>query len=175
MEAGQCGTAKAVPFQGQLFSAACLALRVFAARSKTAFLAVPRRVGCPILRAVGEGWDVTAIHPRSFPAASAYPTLRRKREGWGTRSLGAGQERIRLYLSLSPQVLITLGEPQAQGDTAEDVPCLLHSVFSRALRRNGVLTPAQLICGWRVGRSRSCAGIRSFGRSGRWCGLRRRR
>ena len=29
---------------------------------------------------------------RGLPATSAYPTLRRKREGWGTRSFVAGQE-----------------------------------------------------------------------------------
>ena len=59
---------------------------LFMAQSKTVFLAVPRTVG--------EGRDGTALHPRSFPATSAYPTLRRMREGWATRSLGAGQERF---------------------------------------------------------------------------------
>jgi hypothetical protein len=79
----------------------------FAAQEKTIFLALAQRIGCPILRAIGEGWDATALHPRPFPATSAYPTLRRKREGWGTRSFAPGQE--------------TLGEPQADGDKAEAV------------------------------------------------------
>jgi peptidyl-prolyl cis-trans isomerase SurA len=42
-------------------------------------------IGRPILRVFCEGWDTTALTPRPFPAHSAYPTLRKKREGWGTR------------------------------------------------------------------------------------------
>jgi hypothetical protein len=62
------------------------------AQSKTVFLALSQRIGCPILRALCEGWDATALHPRPFSETSAYPTLRRKREGWGTRSPVTGQE-----------------------------------------------------------------------------------
>ena len=44
-------------------------------------------IGCPILRALCEGWDTTALHPEALhPHISAYPTLRKVREGWGTRS-----------------------------------------------------------------------------------------
>jgi serine/threonine protein kinase len=42
--------------------------------------------GCPILRAFCERWDTTALPPRPFPRTFCYPTLRKKREGWGTRS-----------------------------------------------------------------------------------------
>ena len=59
---------------------------VFTAQSKTVFLALPQRIGCPILRVVCEGWDSTALNPRPFPETSAYPTLRRKREGWASHS-----------------------------------------------------------------------------------------
>jgi hypothetical protein len=41
---------------------------------------------CPILRALCER-DTTDLHPRPFPAHYAYPTLRKEREGWGTRTL----------------------------------------------------------------------------------------
>jgi hypothetical protein len=50
-------------------------------------------VGYPILRALGEGWDTTALHPKLFPASSAYPTLRQQREGWGTRALVVTEKR----------------------------------------------------------------------------------
>jgi hypothetical protein len=40
--------------------------------------------GCPILRAFCEGWDKQNVQ--------WYPTLRKKREGWGTRMLVAGEE-----------------------------------------------------------------------------------
>jgi hypothetical protein len=38
-------------------------------------------IGCPILRALGEGWDATALDPKPFPAHSAYPTLRKSAKG----------------------------------------------------------------------------------------------
>src|SRR5271170_6936091 len=47
----------------------------------------------PILRALCEGWDTTVLHPRLFPAHFAYPTLRKKREGWGTQLSVLGQWR----------------------------------------------------------------------------------
>jgi hypothetical protein len=43
--------------------------------------------GCPILRALREEWDSTAVRLGPSPAHSAYPTLRKEREGWGTRTL----------------------------------------------------------------------------------------
>ena len=43
--------------------------------------------GCPILRALCEGWDATALHPGPFPRTFVFPTLRKEREGWGTRSV----------------------------------------------------------------------------------------
>src|SRR5580658_9567708 len=41
--------------------------------------------GCPILRVLCEGWDTTVLPAKLFPAHSAFPTLRKEREGWGTR------------------------------------------------------------------------------------------
>jgi hypothetical protein len=75
---------------------------ILAAQSKTIFLALPQRIGCPILRVFCEGWDATAPRPRPFPATSAYPTLRRKREGWGTRSFVAGQEILASTIPICP-------------------------------------------------------------------------
>jgi hypothetical protein len=41
--------------------------------------------GCPILRVFCEGWDPPAIYGKKAASRSADPTLRKKREGWGTR------------------------------------------------------------------------------------------
>jgi hypothetical protein len=51
-------------------------------------------IGCRILRALCEGWDTTALNPKLFPADSAYPTLRKVREGCGTRSLVGAQQAL---------------------------------------------------------------------------------
>ena len=45
----------------------------------------PPKLGCPILRAVGEGWDKQNLRGRASGAEQWYPTLRQAREGWGTR------------------------------------------------------------------------------------------
>jgi hypothetical protein len=42
--------------------------------------------GCPILRALGEGWDKQDVRGRASGAEQWYPIRRKKREGWGTRT-----------------------------------------------------------------------------------------
>jgi hypothetical protein len=44
-------------------------------------------VGCPILRALCEGWDKQNVRGKGLGAVQSYPTLRKEREGWGTRPL----------------------------------------------------------------------------------------
>ena len=39
-------------------------------------------VGCPILRALCEGWDKQNARGRASGAEQGYPTLRKEREGW---------------------------------------------------------------------------------------------
>ena len=56
------------------------------------FLALPQRIGCPILRAFCEGWDKQKLRGRASGEEQWHPTLRKKHEGWGTRSFVAGQE-----------------------------------------------------------------------------------
>src|SRR5271170_5501922 len=51
------------------------------------------KTGCPILRAFCEGWDKQTLRGRASGEEQWHPTLRQRREGWGTRSFVAGQER----------------------------------------------------------------------------------
>jgi hypothetical protein len=54
--------------------------------SLSCILAPPQKIGCPILRAVGEGWDKQKLRGRASGEEQSHPTLREQREGWGTRS-----------------------------------------------------------------------------------------
>jgi len=56
------------------------------------FLALPQRIGCPILRVFCEGWEKQKFRRRASGEEQWHPTLRKEREGWGTRSFVAGQE-----------------------------------------------------------------------------------
>jgi hypothetical protein len=42
--------------------------------------------GCPILRAFCEGWDKQNVREKGLGEQQWYPTLSKKREGWGTRT-----------------------------------------------------------------------------------------
>ena len=46
----------------------------------------------PILRAICEGGEQNHLHFSGSSSVAGCPTLRKKREGWGTRSFVAGQE-----------------------------------------------------------------------------------
>jgi hypothetical protein len=48
------------------------------------FVVRATNVGCPILCVLGKGWDT-----RKLVSTLVDPTLRKKREGWGTRTLVA--------------------------------------------------------------------------------------
>jgi hypothetical protein len=62
--------------------------------------------GCPILRALCEGWDKQDVRGRVSGAELWYPTLREEREGWGTRSLILrGREKDRPLMGLLPVFL----------------------------------------------------------------------
>ena len=52
----------------------------------------PQMIGCPILRARCEGRDKQSERGRASGAEQWYPTLRRQREGWGTRSFVVGEK-----------------------------------------------------------------------------------
>jgi hypothetical protein len=49
--------------------------------------APPTMIGWPILRALCEGWDTQNVRGKGLGVEPSYPTLRKEREGWGTRSL----------------------------------------------------------------------------------------
>jgi hypothetical protein len=73
---------------------------------------VSQMTGCPILRVFCEGWDTTALPPRPFPRIFCYPTLRKKREGWGTRSPVTEQE-ITAFTSDALRLLVTCPQVKA--------------------------------------------------------------
>ena len=56
------------------------------------YFALAQKIGCPILRAFCEGWDKQKLRGWAWGEEPWHPTLRRKREGWDTRSFVAGQE-----------------------------------------------------------------------------------
>jgi hypothetical protein len=53
------------------------------------------KFGCPILRTLGGGWDKQKLRGRASGAEQLNPTLRKEREGWGTRTLVLGEENDR--------------------------------------------------------------------------------
>jgi hypothetical protein len=55
-----------------------------------------QRIGFLILRAFREGWDGQKLRGSASGEEQWNPTLRKEREGWGTRSFVAGQE-IRFF------------------------------------------------------------------------------
>jgi hypothetical protein len=63
---------------------------------------LPQRIGCPILRAFCEGWDKRMLRGRASGEEQWHPTLRQRREGWGTRSFVAGRE---IGFSTVPQMI----------------------------------------------------------------------
>jgi hypothetical protein len=95
-------------------------------RFSSVILPSHQRSGAPFFALLAKGGMPLLLHPPPSRATSAYPTLRRKREGWGTRSLVAGQERaastIRSRLFSSPSV----GRGAHQGDEKQ----LLSSNYS---------------------------------------------
>jgi hypothetical protein len=72
--------------------------------TKTVFLALPERIGCPILRAFCEGWDKQALRGSASGEERWHPTLRQQREGWGTRSFWRGKKDSPLPLALSEPI-----------------------------------------------------------------------
>jgi hypothetical protein len=54
------------------------------------FLPCHKGSGAPSFALFAKGGMRLLFPPTHFPATSANPTLRRKREGWGTRSFVAG-------------------------------------------------------------------------------------
>jgi hypothetical protein len=88
----------------------------------------PPKTGCPILRALCEGWDKQNLRGRSSLAEPWCSTLRKKREGWGTRSLVVTEKRKdRPLMGLRPALVN---------------PCTLVRGASRQSWREGrVVTP----------------------------------
>ena len=88
----------------------------------TVCLALPQRIGCPILRVFCEGWDATAPRPRPFPPRLLLiPPFAESAKDGAPDPLWQGKRYSPLPFDLS-LVFITLGEPHAHGDTAEVVP-----------------------------------------------------
>jgi hypothetical protein len=77
----------------------------------------PLMIGCPILRALGEGWDKQNLRGRSSGAEPWYPTLRKKHEGWVTRALVMADG---VFLLREPRVLT--GNP---GERSGGTCCLV--------------------------------------------------
>jgi len=68
-----------------------------------------KMVGCPILRALCEGWDKRNVRERVSGSERLCPTLRKEREGWGTRLLVPGQRRVSRLRDLAlPAALLLL-------------------------------------------------------------------
>jgi hypothetical protein len=59
---------------------------------RRAFPAPHKGPGAPSFAFFAKGGMPRLFTPRLFPASSAYPTLRTKREGWGTRSFVWGKK-----------------------------------------------------------------------------------
>jgi hypothetical protein len=79
------------------------------ALSKNNLLPSHKGSGAPSFALLAKGGTPLLFTPRPLPATSAYPTLRGKREGWGTRSFVRGQEILAATISLSPWVFHHLG------------------------------------------------------------------
>ena len=65
--------------------------------------AQPQRIGCPILRAVGEGWDATALHPEALARnfCLSHPSRKTRRMGHPILCKRARNTR-RHHLAISP-------------------------------------------------------------------------
>ena len=60
-------------------------LKLYGTVEKPYFLPCHQGSGAPSFALFAKGGMPPLFPPRRYPATSAYPTLRRKREGWGTR------------------------------------------------------------------------------------------
>ena len=99
----------------------------------------PPMLGCPILRALGEGWDKQNLRGRPSGEEPWYPTLRQEREGWGTRALGFADgvfllRKARTWILFHPRAGNS-GISPFLGEIWEDQPLRPRTLPSAAVKR----------------------------------------